>query len=441
MALVVVSVPQAMDGITGLAAELGGWVVNADRGSASKGSIAVRVPAESLHNAMARISRLGVREESRAISSQDVTEEFVDSQSRLESMRATERRLLSFLEQAVTVEDALLVQEQLNLLQQDIEQTQGRINALSQTAAFSLIEVSLRVAPIAIGVDVGPDVSGRAGEPLRFKAVFQSTPGIEDFSFTWKFGDASQASGSGTALTPEGSRVTATVSHTYTDDSGSPYIVTFKISGSGEGGIVEGSDTLLVTVKSVPPISLFAGQDRTVEEGEETDYSASFTRPDGLWDFKYRWDFGDGSATVQGAPEEGATRVTVPHTYRVYHPNPYTATVTVTAMSDAGPVTATQSFRVYTSEVESFVISGWDVTDTTKSAVRALSVSVYVLSVLAIWALVFSPVIAIILGACYLILRHRPEWFLSPSRRPSTRSAPPASQRSDEPPQGDGPST
>ena len=423
MALAVANVAQAMEGITGVVTRLGGWVVSAERGTASHGSIAVRVPAASLNDALEQISRLSLREESRAISSKDVTEEFVDSHSRLASMRAAEQRILSFLDKAETVKDTLLVQKELEVLQERIEQTQGRINALSQTSAFSLIEISMRLTPMTIGVDVGPDLSARVGEPLRFKATFASTPGIEDYSFIWSFGDGTDRGGSATAPTPEGLRATGIISHEYASDAGSPYIVTVRMSGRGEGGIVQGTDSLLVEVKSVPSINLFAGGDRTVEEGVEADYSASFTRPEGLSEFEYQWDFGDGTPTVQGEPAEGSTRVTVPHTYEVYHPRPYTAVVTITAMSEAGPVTAAQSFRVTTTQAESFIVAGWDISGTTRSAVRALSVLAQAATVVVIWIVVFSPVVAIVAGVLYLVRRYRPERPSARPRRQTARSA------------------
>ena len=45
---------------------------------------------------------------------------------------------------------------------------------------------------------------------------------------------------------------------------------------------------------------MFAGTEKTVEEGEEAEFSGSFTRPEGVSDLKFTWTFGDGSATVTG---------------------------------------------------------------------------------------------------------------------------------------------
>ena len=73
---------------------------------------------------------------------------------------ATEERLLSFLDKANKVEDALAVQRELSNLQLQIEETRGRLNFLEQTAAYSLIEVSFRLTPVVIAVNAGEDLSG-----------------------------------------------------------------------------------------------------------------------------------------------------------------------------------------------------------------------------------------------------------------------------------------
>ena len=183
------------------------------------------------------IEALALEVESREITSQDVTDEFVDIESRLVSLKATRDRLLSFLEQSGTIEDALLVEKELSALEERIEGMQGRINYLSQTSAFSLIEVNLQVSPVQIEVDPGPDASLRVGENGRFRASFRAPPGIEEFSFVWDFGDGTSAAGSGSTLRPDGTRLTATVTHTYEDDRDSPYIVRVDLTGAGGGGV------------------------------------------------------------------------------------------------------------------------------------------------------------------------------------------------------------
>ena len=406
MSLVVDDVAHTVDSIANVASGLGGWVVNSDRSSRHSGSIAIRVPAQSLDEAFLRVEALALEVESRAVTSEDVTDEYVDSQSRLVSLRATEERLLSFLDRAGKIEDALLVQKEISELQQQIEEIQGRLNFLEQTAAFSLLEVSLKLTSETITVDAGGDVSVRVGQAARFRASFRAPRDVDEVSFVWDFGDGNSASGGGSILRPDGSRITATVNHTYTDDRDSPYIVSVHLTAAGEGGIGEGSDSLEAAVSHVPTIEVFAGEDRTVEEGDKQDYSASFLRHAELWDYEYQWDFGDGSPTVTGEPEEGTARVETSHTFSDHRPAAYTAVLTVSAMSDAGRVSGSDSFSVQVTESPGFLVLGWNFGGTAKGAVRALLAIVSVATRIIIWVGILSPVIIVVGAAIYLLNRY-----------------------------------
>ena len=394
MSLIVDDVAATVDRIAGIGATLGGWLVSSDRVSRHTGAVAIRVPAESLDRAMDMIAATARDVASQAVTSEDVTDQYVDTQSRLNSLRATEARLLGFLEQTQNVEEALEVQNELSAIQLQVEEMQGRLNYFDQVAAFSLIDVSLAVAPLDMSVDVGPDEAFRVGEPARFRAMFNPPPDIDDFEFVWNFGDGSTVFGTTTALTPGGQRVTATVNHVYPDDHDSPYIVSVEITGRGEGGIAEGTDSLLATLTEIPSIEVFAGESRTVEEGDEVTYTASFTAPEELWDYEYQWDFGDGSPTVSGEIDEG-TRVEATHAYTDYRPFAYTVELTVSAMSDAGRISASGSFDVSVTESEGFVIGGVDVEGTFKTAVRALSAVGVALFYILIWVVVFIPLIVL----------------------------------------------
>ena len=406
MSLVVDDVAHTVDSIANVASGLGGWVVNSDRSSRHSGSIAIRVPAQSLDEAFLRVEALALEVESRAVTSEDVTDEYVDSQSRLVSLRATEERLLSFLDRAEEVEDALLVQKEISDLQQQIETIQGRLNFLEQTAAFSLLEVSLKLTSETISVDAGGDVSVRVGQAARFRASFRAPPDADEVSFVWDFGDGNSARGDGSILRPDGRRITATVNHTYTDDRDSPYIVSVHLTAAGEGGIGDGSDSLEVAVSHVPTIEVFAGENRTVEEGDKQDYSASFLRHAELWDYEYQWDFGDGSPTVTGEPEEGTARVETSHTFSDHRPAAYEAVLTVSAMSDAGRVSGSDSFSVQVTESPGFLVLGWNFGGTAKGAVRALLAIVSVATRIIIWVGILSPVIIVVGAAIYLLNRY-----------------------------------
>lgn len=410
MGIIVPDVPRAADEILATTRSHGGWQVSSDRSRTHRASLAVRVPAERLDDFVDLIRDMAERVEYETSSSQDVTDEYVDNEARLNGLRSTEERLLEFLDRAVDVEDALEVQEALASVQVEMERIEGRLRFLSQTSAYSLVNLSLTTRPGELQVEIGQDAATyRAGLSAGFRATFEAPEGVEEYRYTWDFGDGSEpVEGTRTAPTTNaGERVTATVSHTFVDIEQSPYIVQLEISGIGEAGVFQGSDTLIATVTEIPGIDVFAGEYRVVDEGDEVEYSGSFTRPESLWDFEYRWDFGDGTATVVDVPAEGSTRATAIHAYRDYRPDPYEVILTVTARSDAGEVKGSGSFLVQVNEVQGFVVAGWDVGGTARSAVRALTAIGQALLIVVIWLGILSPVWVAVLAAIIFLPRLR----------------------------------
>jgi hypothetical protein len=154
----------SLDRITRLAEDLGGFVVYANlyQTETSEGvkipqaSIAIRVPAEELSNALEKIKAESDQDPiSQGISSQDVTGEYVDLQSRLNNLEATESQLLVIMEEAKRTEDVLAVYSQLTQVREEIEIIKGRMKFLEQSAALSSIQVELManeaVQPLTVG--------------------------------------------------------------------------------------------------------------------------------------------------------------------------------------------------------------------------------------------------------------------------------------------------
>lgn len=408
MSLEVTDIPATFDGVADLAKEFEGWVVSSDKSHRHTAFISVRVPAERLDEAIIRLRDLAAEVDSEVMSSRDVTDEYVDLTSRLTNMEATEGALLRILERAEKVEDALKVQTELTRVQEEIERFQGRIKFLEQTSAFSLLNVSLRLSPIEMPVDAAEDQTFSVGEFARFRATFRPPVDAEDFVFTWDFGDGSSpvTSDRTAPTTDEGGRVTATVTHIYGDDRDSPYIVEVKITATGEAGVAEGDDTLVATVTREPVIEVFAGGDQVVEEGDEVEFTGSFTRPEGLSDLTFTWDFGDGTAPATGSLGDSLTEASAIHAYTDHRPFSYTATLRITGQSDAGEVEASETINVLVTEAEAWAISGWSAGDTGKTAVRALSGVGIGLAYFFIFAGIFSPV-WIIVAVLGIFLRRR----------------------------------
>lgn len=145
--LVVKEVASALEEVARMVEGMGGFVVSSSRqGKEETATISFRVPQDKFAEAMEKLRAMAVRVDSESTSSQDVTEEYVDLQSRLRNLEATEKQLLELMEKATKVEDVMLVFRELASVRQQIEVTRGRMQYLERTAAMSLIQVTLRPA-------------------------------------------------------------------------------------------------------------------------------------------------------------------------------------------------------------------------------------------------------------------------------------------------------
>ena len=241
-------VPEASDAVLAMTRQAGGWQVSSDRSRTHRALLAVRVPAEKLDEFVDSIRDLAERVEYETSTSQDVTDEYVDNEARLNGLRKTEERLLEFLARAADVRTPWTFRRRWLASQLEIEAIEGRLRFLSQTAAYSLVNLSLTTRPGEMAVEIGEDAATyRAGLSAGFRATFEAPEGVEEFTYTWDFGDGTNpVQGSRTAPTTNaGERVTATVVHTFYDIEQSPYIVQLEITGFGEEGVFQGSDTLI----------------------------------------------------------------------------------------------------------------------------------------------------------------------------------------------------
>jgi hypothetical protein len=106
-------------------------------------TMSIRVPVGSFDEVMDRLAALAVKVTSRNESGQDVTEEYVDLEARLESLEAARQRLLDIMAEARTTKDLLEAEEQLTRREAEIESIQGRMQYLAQSAQLSAIWIEL----------------------------------------------------------------------------------------------------------------------------------------------------------------------------------------------------------------------------------------------------------------------------------------------------------
>ena len=433
ISLVVSGIQAAMDDVAALADGMGGWTVSSERADDFSGFVTVRVPAERLDEAIARLRDIAVEVESEITTSKDVTAEYFDSQSRLRNMRATETALLNLLERASTARDALAIRNSLSEVQEEIEVLLGRLKLLEETSVFSLVRVYMQLERGDFSVDAGPDQTTAVGRSIRFRAFFEPPDDIEHFTYTWDFGDGTHPVTGNRAILTEDSRrmVTAVTHYVYDSATESPYIVQIKMVGTGEAGAVEGEDKAVVTVTEAPVLIVSAGERLTVEEGANARLRGTFTRPVGVTNLRYRWTFRDGSAPVEGVLGGDATTIEVDHTY--IHEGWYVATLTVTGDSEVGAVEASSDVQVRVVEGRGWVVVGYDLRGNARDAVRLLSVVFRGIVTGAIWIVILTPLWGALFAVVFLLnrlskrLRPRPSPPPSPSEPEETKEDPPSS--------------
>ncbi|WHY02225.1 DUF4349 domain-containing protein [Neobacillus sp. DY30] len=107
------------------------------------GQITVRIPQKNFQAFLHDTEGQAAEVLQRNITGTDVTEEYIDLDSRLKSKRVVEERLTSFMQSAQKTEDLLKISADLAAVQEEIETIQGRMKYLENQTSFSTVHLSL----------------------------------------------------------------------------------------------------------------------------------------------------------------------------------------------------------------------------------------------------------------------------------------------------------
>lgn len=131
--------------LTNLAEQNGGFISNTQsysdsEGNMTKGNITLRIPSNKYTSALEKVKDMGTVKSSSG-SGQDVTQEYVDLESRLRNYEVQEEVLLDLMAESKRVSDTLEVQRELSNVQEQIEIIKGRMQFLDDLISFSTIDV------------------------------------------------------------------------------------------------------------------------------------------------------------------------------------------------------------------------------------------------------------------------------------------------------------
>ena len=156
---------QVSSQLRSIAADLGGYITagethlqEIDGVSYTVGWLTMRVPEDRFDDALNRVDGLGERL-SLNVSSQDVTEEYVDLNGRLQYWRSQEAFYQRLMNGATEIEDLVTIQTRMQDVLLNIEQIEGRLRYLDSRTSFSTLTVGLTEVPASTPIE-DPDDPG-----------------------------------------------------------------------------------------------------------------------------------------------------------------------------------------------------------------------------------------------------------------------------------------
>ena len=136
----------ASDKLVAACQTLGGYVsaLNEQTNSLGRRSVEIqlRAPSTSFDQALLQFEAVG-KSITRSVNTEDVTEQYVDTESKTRNLKKTEERLLDHLTRSGELEDVLRVESELNRVREQIESFEGRIRFLSDRISYSTFNVTL----------------------------------------------------------------------------------------------------------------------------------------------------------------------------------------------------------------------------------------------------------------------------------------------------------
>lgn len=130
----------AVDGAGGY---VGDETTDRDAEGHDRSRLVLRVPPKEYDAVLGRLSRLG-RLASREVSAKDVTDQVVDTDSRIKSQRASVSRVRELMDKATTISDIVSLESELHTREASLESLEAQLNSLKERTGMATITLVLR---------------------------------------------------------------------------------------------------------------------------------------------------------------------------------------------------------------------------------------------------------------------------------------------------------
>jgi hypothetical protein len=151
----VTEVKKASDELIARMQSLGGFMQDKNDYGEKRQRMVIRVPKDRFQLALTEVEGSG-KVLSRRVSGEDVTEQFVDVEARLNSKKALRDRLRALLGKATKIEDIIKIEEELGRIEADIDSMEARMRTMKGQIDLSTITVDLSEKHIKKKTIYGP---------------------------------------------------------------------------------------------------------------------------------------------------------------------------------------------------------------------------------------------------------------------------------------------
>jgi hypothetical protein len=105
--------------------------------------MSIKVPASAFDIFIKKIETIRCTISSKNIRSEDITEDYIDLETRLKNKRLLEQRYLELLKKAAKVEEMIDIEEKTEGVRTEIETMEGKIKLYNNEIAYSVVSMDI----------------------------------------------------------------------------------------------------------------------------------------------------------------------------------------------------------------------------------------------------------------------------------------------------------
>lgn len=147
MTLVVDNLEQTRNDVVGLIEKHGGYVSNEQYSNwehSSSYNLTVRIPCDKFDGFVAEVEAGKGKIESKSMYINDVTAEYIDLETRLNTKRSYLERYRQLLKSAKSVQEIVSIEDKIRSLEEEIDSTVGRLKYLTNQVEYSTLHLNIR---------------------------------------------------------------------------------------------------------------------------------------------------------------------------------------------------------------------------------------------------------------------------------------------------------